>query len=407
MTTPLHRLREVEEADVLKQGRKAASLRRRVDAVAFTYDTAHLERHGPAVATTLPLRPDTVLTHAPGALPPFFSGLLPEGRRITALRAAVKTSADDELTMLLAVGSDTIGDVQVVPSGREPTRVDPRLVVSSWDEVRYDELFDVSVAGESRIDQVALPGVQDKVSARMIDVPIQHENESFILKLDPPEFPHLVANEAFFLDAARRSGLVSAEATVVHDATGASGLLVRRFDRPTESGSVMLAQEDACQVLGRYPADKYRVTTEEVVAALSAVCRARPVATLTLIEQFAFAYLTCNGDAHAKNFSVQELSDGEWRVTPAYDLPSTHPYGDTTMALPINGRDRENIGRGDFLALGESVGLRPRAVERVLDRLCERAALWIPDLASLPFDEHRRDKLRRAVEYRRKRLLAE
>jgi serine/threonine-protein kinase HipA len=170
---------------------------------------------------------------------------------------------------------------------------------------------------------------------------------------------------------------------------------------------MMLAQEDACQVLGRYPADKYRVTTEEVVATLSAVCRARPVAALALIEQFAFAYLTCNGDAHAKNFSVQELSAGEWRVTPAYDLPSTYPYGDTTMALPINGRDRENIGRRDFMALGESVGLRPRAVERALDRLCERAALWIPDLASLPFDEQRRDELRRAVEYRRKRLLAE
>jgi serine/threonine-protein kinase HipA len=166
----------------------------------------------------------------------------------------------------------------------------------------------------------------------------------------------------------------------------------------------MSAQEDGCQVLGRYPADKYRVTTEQVVAAMSAVCRARPVAALTLLRQVAFAYLSCNGDAHAKNFSIRQLDAGEWRVTPAYDLPSTHPYGDTTMALTINGRDREDIGRTDFLALGTAVGLRPRAVERALDELCKRVDLWIDDVSTLPFDERRCTKLRRAIEYRRARL---
>jgi serine/threonine-protein kinase HipA len=406
VTLALDRLRDVEEADVLKRGRKAATLGRRIDAVVFAYDREYVESHGPPVATTLPVQPHPVVTHAPGALPPFFSGLLPEGRRITALRNAVKTSADDELTLLLAVGADAVGDVQVVPSGEGPAGVDPRLAVTSWDEVRFDELLSASVGGATRIDRVALPGVQEKVSARVIDVPMQREGERFLLKLDPPEFPHLVANEAFFLAAARRSGVECAEAEVVHDGAGAAGLLVRRFDRrPTESGGIrMFAQEDGCQVLGRYSADKYRVTTEEVVAALSAVCRARPVAALTLLQHVAFAYLSCNGDAHAKNFSVRQLPKGEWRVTPAYDLPSTHPYGDTTMALTINGRDREDIGRTDFLALGTAVGLRPRAVERALDELCERVDLWIDDVSTLPFDERPRTKLRRAIEYRRTRL---
>jgi serine/threonine-protein kinase HipA len=157
-------------------------------------------------------------------------------------------------------------------------------------------------------------------------------------------------------------------------------------------------------VLGRYPADKYRVTTEETLTALAEVCRARPVAALALLRQVAFAYLSCNGDAHAKNFSVRRLPDGEWRVTPAYDVTSTHPYGDTTMALPINGRRREDIGRSDFVALGAAAGLRPRAVERVLDELRERVDLWIGGLETLPFDGRRRHRLRRAVEYRRGRL---
>ncbi len=402
----LEDLRAVERATVLKEGTRAATLRRRREAVEFAYDENYLVAGGPPVATTLPLSRDPVVTHAPGALPPFFSGLLPEGRRLTALRAAVKTSADDELTLLLAVGGDPVGDVQVVPGGGEAADVEPRLAVEEWSRVRFSELFAASVGGGAEVDRVAIPGVQDKVSARMINVPVAVEDVRYMLKLEPPEFPHLVANEAFFLDATRRSGLESARAEVVHDAVGAPGLLVRRFDRvPDPSGGmVRLAQEDACQVLGRYPADKYRVSTEEVVRGLAAVCRAGPVAALTLLRQVAFAYLSCNGDAHAKNFSVLRLPGGEWRVTPAYDVPSSYPYGDTTMALSVDGRRREDIGRDHFLALGAAAGLRARAVERALDELCERADPWINDLGTLPFDERRLVKLRRAVEYRRRRL---
>ncbi len=255
---------------------------------------------------------------------------------------------------------------------------------------------------------LAIPGVQDKVSVRMINIPVAQQNDRFILKLDPPEFPRLVANEAFFLEAARRSGLEAAEAEIVRDSEGVEGLLVRRFDRIVDSsgGVVLLAQEDGCQVLGRYPADKYRLSTEEVVSALSGLCRARPVAALTLLRQVAFAYLSCNGDAHAKNFSIRQLDREEWRVTPAYDLPSSYPYGDTTMALTINGRSREDIGRSDFFALGAAVDLKERAVARALDDLCERVDAWIDGLADLPFDEGRLIKLRRSVEYRRRRLMA-
>lgn len=405
---PLEELRSVERATVLKQHVPAGSLQRRTDAVVFAYDDAYVASGGAPVATTLPVTTDPVVTHAPGALPPFFSGLLPEGRRLTALRSSVKTSADDELTLLLAVGGDAIGDVQVVPAGEEPRDIEPRLTVSAWSEVRFDELLTASVGGPGQIDRVAIPGVQDKVSARMINVPVARANDRYLLKLDPPEFPHLVANEAFFVDAARRSGLDGAEAEVVFDAIGTPGLLVRRFDRVSDrtGGVRMLAQEDGCQVLSRYPADKYRVTTEQVIRALADVCRARPVAALALIRQFAFAYLACNGDAHAKNFSVLCTEDGEWRVAPAYDVPTSYVYGDHTMALTLNGKSREDLGRRDFIALGLAVGVRPRAVESALDELGERVRAWIDDVARLPFDEGVLQKLKRACEYRRQRLAA-
>lgn len=403
---PLDALRWVERADVFKAGTLSGSLQRRPDAVVFAYSEDYLRAGGAPVATTLPLKPEPLVTHAPGALPPFFSGLLPEGRRLSALRGAVKTSADDEFTLLLAVGGDAVGDVQVAPAGDEWVEPEPLVTVSEWNEVRFADLLRLPGGGGARVERIAIPGVQEKVSDRMINLPVARAGGRFMLKLNPPEFPELVANEAFFLAAGRRAGLEVAEAEVVRDAEGEAGLLVRRFDRRSDGrGAAVrsLAQEDACQVLSRYPADKYRLTTEEVIGGLAEVCRAKIVAAQTFLKQFAFAYVTGNGDAHAKNFSVRRMR-GEWRPTPMYDVPTSYVYGDHTMALTLNGKQREDIGRADFLALGAHVGVRARAVEKALDGIVDTVALWIDGVAELPFDPGVLRKLRRAIEYRRDRL---
>jgi serine/threonine-protein kinase HipA len=399
-------IRFVGTGDVYKAGRLAGRLTREPATVRFDYDGDYLaDPAAPAVATTLPRSEEPVRSASAGAIPPFFAGLLPEGRRLSALQRAVKTSADDELTLLLAVGADTIGDVQVVPEGA-PLPADPVAVeVEDWSAVQFKSVY-AEVTGEELVPRRAsVPGVQVKVSARMITLPVARAFERYILKLDPPEFPHLVANEAFFLEAARRSGLSVAHAEVVHDADGEAGLLVRRFDRVAVGGGAvaMLAQEDACQVLGHYPADKYRVATDEVILGLAAVTPAAVVSARDLIRQFAFAYLSCNGDAHAKNFSVLR-ANGEWKVTPAYDLPSSYPYGDNTLALPIDRKTDQRIGRADFLALGERADVPARATNKVLDDLVERSDSWLDGLAELPFDSRLLHKLRRAIEFRRNRL---
>lgn len=392
----LQELARVDRAIVYADREPAGVLRRTGIDVEFTYGAAYA---GPAIATTLPVRPEPFSTGRPGAVPAFFAGLLPEGRRLTALRRAAKTSADDDLTMLLAIGTDTIGHVRVLPDGEKPGD-DPDDAVETFAEVRFAELF-ARVLSRDPADRIGLPGVQDKVSGRMISLPVSHRDAGWILKLDPPEFPHLVANEAFFLDAAEVSGLAVPDHEVVRDVEGAAGLLIRRFDRV---GARRLPQEDGCQVSDRYPADKYRITSEELVTKLSAVCGAPIVAARDLLRQLVFAYLACNGDAHAKNFSVVRSPEGEWSVTPAYDLPSSHPYGDTSMALPVGGKLREDIGRADFLELGRAVGVRERATGRVIDELLDSLPRWLGRLGELPFDGQRTKKLRKAIQYRARRL---
>jgi serine/threonine-protein kinase HipA len=401
MSVDLRDLVRVERAAVFKKGRRAATLVRLRDRVRLTYDEEYAAGGGAALASTLPVTPDPVDTVA-GALPAYFANLLPEGRRLAALRVAVKTSLDDELSLLLAVGADAVGDVQVLPDGSAPEATASRVEARRWSEVSFAEVFSAETGDDP--DRVALPGVQPKASARMISFPVRRGTDHFILKLDPPEFPHLCRNEWLMLRAARASGLATVEAELVTDRDGREALAVQRFDRTADGG--LLAVEDACQVLGRYPADKYALTTEAGTQGLAAVSSAPLVVARTLLRWVAFAYLSGNGDLHGKNLAVAERPDGTVLAAPAYDLPSSYPYGDTTMALPLAGKTRDDIGRRDLLGLAAGLGLPERAATKVLDEVVDAVDGWLPLLDESGFPARTVHKWSRFTRNRRQRLAA-
>lgn len=382
--TSLRQLRLVKTADVHKGGRAAGVLHRLTDRTEFLYSQAYLDANGPPVSWSLPLRAQPFTAPA-AAVPAFFAGLLPEGRRLTALRRSVGTSADDEFSMLLAVGGDTIGDVQVAPAGEKPADATP-IIVDDFGKVVFADLFAQAIGREP--DRTALPGVQDKISGQMLNVPVQGRAGAYILKLDPPEFPHLVENEHFFFRAAARTRLRLADVELVRDRTGAPGLLVHRFDRIPERDHHLrlLAVEDACQVLGRWPGDKYVISTEDAITGLARCCRAPGVAALEMYRLLVFAYLSGNGDLHAKNLAIMQDQRGEWRVTPAYDLPSSAAYGDRTMALPIGGKIRQQLSWAILRNLGEAIGIPSRLAASVIREQIAAAGTWIEELDQLPFD---------------------
>jgi serine/threonine-protein kinase HipA len=167
--------------------------------VEFAYIRSWVANGGRPVATTLPVSEQPVISPG-GAVPAFFAGLLPEGRRLSALRRSVKTSADDELTLLLAVGADPVGDVQIVPTGTMPSEAAAIEVRRDFGDIRFAELL----ADSGIVDPAGIAGVQEKVSARMLALPVRRAHERYILKLEPPEYPHLIEIEHAFLTLARR-----------------------------------------------------------------------------------------------------------------------------------------------------------------------------------------------------------
>ncbi len=395
MAADLQRLRFLRAADVYKQGALAAHITRTAGGgTEFTYDPSYRASGQPAVATTLPLDTEPVKTPG-GGLPAFFAGLLPEGHRLTVLKEAAKTSFNDELTLLMAVGADVPGDVQIVPAGKSPSDPEPLADAADLENLDFSTLAQA-------VDLHALPGVQPKASASMLSAPLAARNGRYILKLDPPNHPHLVRNEILHLTAAKALKIPVSTAAAVQDRNGLDGLLVTRFDRVYSDGQWLpLQMEDAAQVLGLPPSSKYNVNAEEVVIALAGACKAPAVAIRNLYLQFVFAWLTGNGDLHAKNASILGGRHGGFVIAPIYDVPCTLVYGDDTVALPVAGK-LKNLKALHWAQFAEEIGLPRRAAESA-NMLALGAAKAAP-LETLPFSGSPLNGALRELRHRRSEL---
>jgi serine/threonine-protein kinase HipA len=390
-----------DRADVWKGSRLAGELRRDGEGTVFTYHADYLTSGGRPVAHTLPLT-SAAFPASAGAVPAFFAGLLPEGERLIALSRRVKTSLDDMFSLLVAVGADTIGDVRVTAHGAGRGPVAPVVTADRWGDVDFDELFRRSVGlGPDDGDDFALAGVQEKVSASVISFPVEgspHTARPAILKLNPPRYPRLIENENWCLGVARQCGLAVAEHHIVHDRNGRSALLVDRFDR-VQQGTELLAleQEDAAQLAGRYPSQKYRMRSIEVASVVGEVVAARRLAMRELVALIAVSYLIGNGDLHAKNVSVLTGLDGETRLSPAYDLISTVAYmPNDRMALEFEGRDNR-LRLTDFVSFGERVGVPSRAIVRRLEQIVPVVRESVDRVGEIGLDERQTGRMERVL----------
>jgi serine/threonine-protein kinase HipA len=397
-------LRDVTAADVYLDDDLVATLTRDpADAIRFDYQVSIPEQgrsvRDRSVSWSLLATENYPKTTTGGAVPAFFAGLLPEGVRLGVVTASTKTSTDDHFTLLLAIGSDTIGNVRVLPAGAKPPEHVPMFAPER--DTDFRAVFQ-RLTGSVEADPIGLSGVQPKVSAAMWSTPANTTSGPAILKLNPPTgYPRLVENEHFFMGMAAACGLQVAKTRLLRDAEGRSALLVDRFDR---KGQLRIAQEDACQVADLYPASKYRIKAETAIGSLAGACArgggSQTTATLELFRIVVFSWLIGNGDLHGKNLSIYK-SDGFWRPTPAYDLLTTQPYTGwrDPMALNLYGRANE-LNRAHFLDASTRLGLRERAASRMIDDVIARADDWPDRCAEIGFSPRETDLLSRMLKSR-------
>lgn len=411
--------KKVQQALVYKSGRAAATITRNPGSgVVFAYLPAYLSSGGPAIASTLPVL-DVPVTLSHGAIPAFFSNLLPEGERLAKLRWAVKTTIADEFSLLLAAGANPVGDIHIVPAGEQPETIPALLTATkSMADIRFADF--AAIPGP--VDASSLPGHQDKVTASYIHD--KDRSRAYLMKFNDGSHARQVETEFLMLSKARKLGIPVAAARLVHDGEGAAALLVARFDR-SPGGS--LAVEDGAQLLGLPPSRKYSVPAEAVATALIGMCAADVLAARNIFLQFLFAWLTGNGNLHAKNLAVLQQSSGEWFVAPAFDLQCTlaaeieqgfaagvpggivtdltdgDPSRDPGMALPIGGRagSRTGLNRNDWLRFARTLKLPERLAGKCIQKALDASALT---MAELPFERDVSAAVVRVLDIRRKAM---
>ena len=235
-------------------------------------------------------------------------------------------------------------------------------------------------------------GVQDKlsISDSTITIPIElNSAASAILKLSPSANPWLVENEHFFLKVAARCGFKVARTRIVTDRNGVAGLLVGRFDRVRSGGRLhRLHQEDGCQLVNKYPAEKYRISLADACRSFQEFADFPIPENLELLRRQAFAYLMGNGDMHAKNLSLYSPdASNVFGQTPLYDVVCTalYPKLDTRVALAMDGKD-DNFKMGDFLKFARRFEIAETSVRSAIGTLLNKFEPWIARVSELPFD---------------------
>ncbi|MDP2274568.1 MAG: HipA domain-containing protein [Archangium sp.] len=395
--------RSVETLDVFRNTVRVGELRRTPEGGAvFEYAADFYEAHKAlpgGIAVHLPYAQRTIAARE-GNLHPYFAGLIPEGLRLRSLVTRAKTSEDDHFTLLVAAGADCVGDLFPMLPGSKVPPLEPRPEApAELDRISFADQLKKSLESEF---EPAVAGVQEKLSPSTISFPFASAGKRWILKLNPPERELLVENEHFFMTMARACGLDAAPTRLVHDRDGAAGLLVERFDRRREGRRWRgVHQEDACQLLNTFPADKYRLGISDIARGFGSWCDSPVVECARLIELVAFSYLIGNGDLHGKNISLSSQR-GSLQLSPAYDQLSTRPYKDLKLALKFEGRD-DNLTRVDFVEFGRRFGVAARAVEKRLDHLTMRAAPFIPRLKEIGYEE----RLTKQLEELMKKRLAD
>jgi len=194
----------------------------------------------------------------------------------------------------------------------------------------------------------------------------------------------LPANEHLTMQIAKQAyGILTAKCALVFFKNGEPAYLTKRFDYAPDGSKI--AQEDFATISGmsrEKEGDGYRNSGsyEDLALQLKKHVAAYPVEVEKFFERIVFNYLFRNGDAHLKNFSLQQSKSGDYLLSPAYDLMNTaiHIPADTFFALRdgLFSHDYETksfavlgyYAYDDFFEFGQRIGMMESRIRAILNK---------------------------------------
>ena len=236
--------------------------------------------------------------------------------------------------------------------------------------------------------RLSLSGAQEKFSA-VIDGGVfrltrEGERGTYILKPKLTGFEnrdYSPANENLTMQIASQVyGIQTAENAVCFCGNGEQVYVTKRYD-VAEDGS-RIQQEDLASLAGiskDTPGANFKYSALDYVGLADVIKKYIPAWRIELVKYFdlmLFNFVFANGDAHIKNFSVLQTTQGDYRLAPAYDLINTllHIPDGYIFALDRGLYPGWNMALGvcgsDFLNFASLIGIDQTVAKEEIDRFC-------------------------------------
>ena len=247
--------------------------------------------------------------------------------------------------------------------------------------------------------RISISGVQEKYSLLLEknNLVLTDTAGTHILKPVPSErlerVTDLPANEHVSMQIAKQVfKMRTAECGMIFFDDGSPAYLTRRFDyKPGGSGKYHL--EDFATLMGKTPERegddfKYNASYVDIAHLIRRYAAAAPVVLLEFYRLLVVNYLIANGDAHLKNFSLMETTQGDFVLAPAYDLLCTKLHIDDSL-LALHGglydgdhNEKTFYDTGmytgtSFLVFAEKAGISPALAGQVVDEVVRGASAAI------------------------------
>ncbi|MDR0833758.1 MAG: HipA domain-containing protein [Candidatus Symbiothrix sp.] len=245
---------------------------------------------------------------------------------------------------------------------------------------------------DENIGKISISGVQEKLS-----VIIDHEK--IILTPEGVQGTHIIkaapdykrlknrnqlpANEHLTMQIAQQVyGLSVAENAMVFFRNGEAAYITKRFD--IDKNKCKIKQEDFAslsQKTKETDGDNFKYTGDYVTAGqlIKQFVAAWQIETVKYFRLIVFNYLFANGDAHLKNFSLQQTTTGDYLLTPAYDLLNTSLHvNDEDFALSGGLFDKQHCSeiylqtshpcQEDFMTFGTLLEIPKVVINKTLNK---------------------------------------
>lgn len=235
--------------------------------------------------------------------------------------------------------------------------------------------------------RISISGVQEKLSfilkKNKLKLTEEGEQGTYILKPIPRDLKlvnQVPANEHLTMQIANQVyNINTAGNALIFFETGEQAYITKRFD--VKEDGTKWGKEDFASLAGRTKDShgkdfKYEdISYEEIAEIIKEHVGAYQIEIEKFYKLILFNFLFSNGDAHLKNFSLLETPQGDYILSPAYDLLNTRIHvGDTYFALK-NGLLKDgsvrNPNSSDFINFGKIIGISEKRVDNLYNTFLE------------------------------------